>query len=89
MERFFRTLCNPYVFRTQSYLEPEEYSESCQASMVQHFFKNLVLCNPGILRILNHVHNTLTPFDGCVSFPLTIRKLGSIKKILKLHRVIV
>ena len=31
----FRTLCNPVIFRTLPYSEPEENSESCQAPMVQ------------------------------------------------------
>ena len=30
------------IFRTLPHSEPEEYLESCQTSMVQHFLKNLV-----------------------------------------------
>ena len=37
---------------TLPYSEPEEYSESCQGSMVQHFLR--ILCNPGIFRVLVH-----------------------------------
>ena len=39
MERFFGTLRNHGIFKTVECSEPEEYLESCQASMMQHFFK--------------------------------------------------
>ena len=50
MERFFRTLRNHGIFKTVACSEPEEYLESCQASMMQHFLRTL--CNPGIFRTL-------------------------------------
>ena len=34
---FLRTLCNPGIFRILVYSEPEEYSEPCQASIMQRF----------------------------------------------------
>ena len=40
MERSVQNLVTVLrIFKTTSYLETEEYSESCQASMMQHFFK--------------------------------------------------
>ena len=46
----FRTLRNLVIFRTMACSEPEEYLESCQSSMMQHFLR--ALCNPGIFRTL-------------------------------------
>ena len=41
MERLFRTLCIPGIFRTLVYLEPEEYSETFLASIMQCFAKHM------------------------------------------------
>ena len=50
---FLRTLCNSGIFRTLPCSEPEEYSESCQASiwcsvslMNPDLFRNLVYSEP-------------------------------------------
>ena len=37
-------------FKTVACSEPEEYLESCQVSMTQHFLR--ALCNPDIFRTL-------------------------------------
>ena len=34
---FFRTFCNPSIFRILVCSEPEEYSKPCQVSMMQRF----------------------------------------------------
>ena len=43
-------LCDTGIFRTVACFEPEEYLESCQAFMMQHFFKNLMY--PGVFKTL-------------------------------------
>ena len=52
MERFVQNIafCNPDIFKTMPYSEPEEYLESWQASVMQRFLS--ILYNPGIFRIL-------------------------------------
>ena len=53
MERFFRALCKPGIFRTLLCSEPEEYSESCQAYMMQRFLnESRHIQNPSISRTL-------------------------------------